>query len=294
MQGKRKKSVPPLERKKSMRELKTRLSVNVNKIATLRNARGGDIPNVTEMTRRLIESGAQGITIHPRPDERHIRRRDVYDLKDLLKKYSGRVEYNIEGYPSENFLKLMKDILPDQCTLVPDPPDVLTSNAGWRLTENKTLLKSAIRRLKALSIRTSLFIDPFSLTETELSTLRGLSPDRVELYTEQYASIWNTPQQKAVLAVYQKAARRVKILGIGINAGHDLNQQNLPDLLRAVPEIREVSIGQAFIAESLKEGMAGVLKSYLRRVQAKHRPQKDESDFLGPPRVPSVETDEGC
>ena len=250
-----------------MRELKTQLSVNVNKIATLRNARGGNIPNVTEMTRHLIESGAQGITIHPRPDGRHIRRRDVYDLKDLLKKYSGRVEYNIEGYPSEEFLRLMEDVLPDQCTLVPDPPDVLTSNAGWRLTENKTLLKSAIRRLKALSIRTSLFIDPFSLTETELSTLPELSPDRVELYTERYAESWNTPQQKAVLAVYQKAAGRVKVLGIGINAGHDLNQQNLSDLLRAVPEIREVSIGQAFIADSLKEGMARVLKSYLRRVQ---------------------------
>ena len=252
-----------------MSELKTRLSVNVNKIATLRNARGGGTPNVTEMTRHLIESGAEGITVHPRPDGRHIRRKDVYDLKDLLKKYSGRVEYNIEGYPSEKFLQLMEDILPDQCTLVPDPPDVLTSDAGWKLTENKTLLNSAIRKLKALSIRTSLFIDPFSLTETELSALRRLSPDRIELYTEQYAKSRNTPRQKAVLTVYQKAARRVKATGIGINAGHDLNQQNLSDLLRAVPEIEEVSVGQAFIADSLKEGMESVLKSYLRRVQIK-------------------------
>ena len=247
---------------------KTKLSVNVNKIATLRNARGKNIPDLLELTHLLIESGAEGITIHPRPDGRHIRRQDVYNLKNLLKNYSGKVEFNIEGYPSPSFLRLIADILPSQCTLVPDPPDVLTSNAGWKLKENKTLLKSVISNLKSLSVRVSLFIDPFLLNETELAVLKELAPHRIELYTEKYAESRNNPKErKTVLEKYKAIAKQVSLSGIEINAGHDLNQKNLPDLLKNIPEIRETSIGQAFIADSLKEGMARTLKSYLNIIR---------------------------
>ena len=256
-----------------MKKYKTKLSVNVNKIATLRNARGKNTPNLLELTRLLIESGAESITIHPRPDERHIRRKDVYDLKNLLANYSGKVEFNIEGYPSDSFLRLIADIIPSQCTLVPDPPNVLTSNAGWKLEENKTLLKSVISTLKSLSVRVSLFIDPFLLNEAEFSILKELAPHRIELYTEKYAESWSTPKKrKTVLKTYKTIAQKVFQSGIGINAGHDLNQENLPDLLKNIPEIREISIGQAFIADSLKEGMAHTLKSYLNIIR-ENRPK---------------------
>ena len=251
-----------------MKKNSSQLSINVNKIATLRNARGKNTPDLLELTRLLIESGAEGITIHPRPDERHIRRKDVYDLKNLLKNYSGKVEFNIEGYPSDSFLRLIVDIIPSQCTLVPDPPDVLTSNAGWKLEENKSLLKSVINKLKALSVRVSLFIDPFLLNETEFSVLKELAPHRIELYTERYAENWNAAQKrKAVLEKYKTVAQKVSRSGIGINAGHDLNQKNLPDLLKSIPEIKEISIGQAFIADSLKKGMTRTLKSYLKIIR---------------------------
>ena len=289
-----------------MKKHETKLSVNVNKIATLRNARGKNTPDLLELTCLLIESGAESITIHPRPDGRHIRRKDVYDLKNLLKNYSGKVEFNIEGYPSDSFLRLIADITPSQCTLVPDPPNVLTSNAGWKLQENKTLLKSVINTLKSLSVRVSLFIDPFLLyrsglkfedgfeeipasagvtkmagipsssqfsnrtgiNETEFSALKELAPHRIELYTEKYAESWSTPKKrKAVLETYRTVAQKVSRSGIGINAGHDLNQKNLPDLLKHIPEIKEISIGQAFIADSLKEGMPHTLKSYLNIIR---------------------------
>ena len=247
---------------------KIKLSVNVNKIATFRNARGKNIPDLLELTRLLIESGVEGITIHPRPDGRHIRRQDVYDLNNLLKSYSGKVEFNIEGYPSDSFLQLIADIIPTQCTLVPDPPDVLTSNAGWKLQENKTLLRSVINKLKSLSVRVSLFIDPFLLNETEFSALKELAPHRIELYTEKYAESWsNSKNRKPVLEKYKAIAKQVSLSGIEINAGHDLNQENLSDLLKNIPEIKEISIGQAFIADSLKEGMARTLKSYLNIIQ---------------------------
>ena len=251
-----------------MKENRTKLSINVNKIATLRNARGKNIPDLLEVTHFLIESGAESITVHPRPDERHIRRQDVYDLKNLLKEYAGKVEFNIEGYPSDSFLGLIEDIIPSQCTLVPDPPDVLTSNAGWKLEENKTLLKSVIKKLKSLSVRVSLFIDPFLLNETEFSVLKELAPHRIELYTEEYAESWSDPKKrKTVLEKYKAIAKQISLSRIEINAGHDLNQENLSDLLKHIPEIKEVSIGQAFIADSLKEGMACTLKSYLNIIQ---------------------------
>ena len=251
-----------------MKKNRTKLSINVNKIATLRNARGKNIPDLLEITRFLIEAGAESITIHPRPDERHIHRQDVYDLKNLLKGYAGKVDFNIEGYPSDSFLRLIEDIIPSQCTLVPDPPDVLTSNAGWKLEENKALLKSVIKKLKSLSVRVSLFIDPFLLNETEFSSLKELAPHRIELYTEQYAESWSEPKKrKTVLEKYKAIAKQVALSGIGINAGHDLNQENLSDLLKHIPEIKEVSIGQAFIADSLKGGMGYTLKSYLSIIQ---------------------------
>ncbi len=242
--------------------IKTKLSVNINKIATLRNARGKNIPDLLKMTKIIIEAGAEGITIHPRPDERHIRYADVIPLKNLIKKYKD-VEFNIEGYPSNKFLKLIEDVLPHQCTLVPDPPDVLTSNAGWKFVDNKTLLKQTVENFKKLKIRSSLFLDPFSMTDTEWEALKAISPDRVELYTESYAENWNTKREKEVLFEYKKTASKASQLKIGINAGHDLNQKNLAKFLETIPEVKEISIGQALIAESLEESLASVVGKYL-------------------------------
>ena len=242
-----------------------KLSVNINKIATLRNARGKNTPDILEMTQHLISTGAEGITVHPRPDERHIRYKDVSDLKNLLKKYHGAVEFNIEGYPSEKFLQLVEDTVPTQCTLVPDPPNVLTSNAGWNLKKNKELLKTVLKRLNPLPMRVSLFVDPTE--EIPFPVLKDLAPHRIELYTEAYGESWNTPKQNAVLKKYKDTARRAVSLNVGVNAGHDLNQKNLPDLLRAVPEILEVSIGQALISDCLIEGVKKTLQSYFKIVK---------------------------
>ena len=255
------KPIKKMIKNKTMRKL----SVNINKIATLRNARGKNTPDILEMTKRLISAGAESITVHPRPDERHIRYRDVSDLKNLLKTYHGAVEFNIEGYPSEKFLRLMEDTVPTQCTLVPDPPNVLTSNAGWNLNKNKEFLKKVIKRLNSLPMRVSLFVDPAK--EIPFPILKDLTPHRIELYTEAYGETWNTPKQNAVLKKYKDTARRTVTLNMGVNAGHDLNQHNLPDLLQAVPEILEVSIGQALISDCLIEGVEKTLKSYLKIVK---------------------------
>ena len=241
---------------------KTKLSVNVNKVASLRNARGKNIPNLISITKLILQTPVHGITVHPRPDERHIRETDVFDLKKLLEKYPDK-EYNIEGYPSQKFLSLVKKVKPQQCTLVPDPPEVLTSNAGWDFFHNKNLLKEVVQELRSLNIRSSLFMDPLSMDQKQELALQEISPYRVELYTESYAEGWNKPQQKKLLSLYKKQALKVRSLNIKINAGHDLNQKNLFDLLKAIPEIEEVSIGQALIAEALEEGLPSVIKKYL-------------------------------
>ena len=252
---------------------KTRLSVNINKIATLRNARGGNIPDLCYFAQKVLESGAGGITIHPRPDQRHILYQDVWDIKKLMQKYPSK-ELNIEGYPSTKFIQLVQKIQPDQCTLVPDPPHVLTSNAGWDFYKKQNLLKKTIQELKQKNIRVSLFLDPLKMNSQQYQALKEIihgeiSPDRVELYTEAYARHFRT--NKTVLAKYKACAQTLVKMGIGINAGHDLNQKNLSTLLQSIPQIQEVSIGQALIAESLEHGLLKVIRSYLKIINTAYK-----------------------
>lgn len=235
----------------------TKLSVNVNKIATLRNSRGKNIPNLLQMTLDIIKFGADGITIHPRPDERHIKKQDVYDLANNI-----NVELNIEGYPSAEFMQLIAEIRPAQCTLVPDPPHVLTSNAGWNVKKNFHELVTIIEQLRAIQVRSSLFIDPVDINSQTLELLSQLKCDRVELYTEAYADSFATYDQEKTLELYKNAATSIYNLGIAINAGHDLNLHNLPTFIKNIPFIKEVSIGHALIADALYFGMADTIKKY--------------------------------
>lgn len=235
-----------------------KLSVNVNKVATLRNARGKDLPNVLQESLKIISFGGQGITVHPRPDGRHIRWPDVYELKNHID-----VELNIEGYPSEDFLKKVLDVEPAQCTLVPDPPDVLTSNAGWKVFGNEELLTKTIETLKAKDIRISFFVDPMKIEMKELLTLRDMGADRVELYTEAYADAHKAGQAQEVFSLYQKCATLAKSMGLGVNAGHDLNLENLTDFNKAIPELDEVSIGHALVCDALNLGWQETIRRYL-------------------------------
>jgi pyridoxine 5-phosphate synthase len=236
----------------------TRLSVNINKIATLRNSRGGKIPDVTEAAIRCQESGAQGITVHPRPDERHIKKQDVYDLIPVIK-----TEFNIEGFPSRAFLDLVKDVQPDQVTLVPDPPDALTSNQGWDTLKNKSLLRGIIEELHAGNIRTSIFIG----TGIEMiEAAKDTGTDRIELYTEPYASSFPIDRDAAV-APFRNAAIKANQLGLGINAGHDLNLANLKYFKDQVPGLLEVSIGHALIADALYLGLEKTIHLYLEQLR---------------------------
>lgn len=242
----------------------TRLSVNVNKLATLRNARGKNSPNVLEMTKEIAQWGAHSITVHPRPDGRHIRKSDVFEISAQLKNLPSPIELNIEGYPSEDFLNLITEVGPTQCTLVPDAPNALTSNAGWPLAENKARLKEISQRLKERGICGSLFVDPHSWSHNETLALEDIAPSRVELYTENFAVHFDTPKLQETLAPYQSLAHIAKNLHIGVNAGHDLNQQNLGTLVQAIPFIDEVSIGHALICEALYDGMEPTIKNYLK------------------------------
>jgi len=246
----------------------TKLSVNVNKLATLRNSRGKNLPDVGEFARRILGWGAQGITVHPRPDGRHIRSGDVIALSALVREQNAsgakRAEFNIEGYPSSDYLALVDDVRPDQATLVPDPPEALTSSAGWRLHENRNFLSQVIRHLRKANVRVSIFIEPQTMTDNDYEVLGELKPDRVELYTEAFADAFGTANESKVLALYRSAAERARELGIGVNAGHDLNQRNLAALLRAIPWIAEVSIGHALICEALDAGMESTIRAYLR------------------------------
>jgi pyridoxine 5-phosphate synthase len=236
----------------------TVLSVNVNKIALLRNSRGRDFPSVIAFAKRVIGLGVKGITVHPRPDERHITRRDIRELTSFLADYPG-VEFNIEGYPSEDFMELVLNAKPDQCTLVPDAPDQLTSDHGWDISAHKSLLSNVLGRLRDAGIRSSLFLDP----DVEMvERVPSVGADRIELYTESYAQAFDSDSQDAVLEKYRVAALRATQLGLGLNAGHDLDLANLGEFL-TIPSILEVSIGHALIVESLDQGVDKVVARYL-------------------------------
>lgn len=233
----------------------TKLSVNINKIATLRNARGENNPDVMKTALLIEDLGAHGITVHPRPDERHIKRADVFLLKKQL-----RTEFNIEGYPSEDFIALMQEIRPHQITLVPDPPHVLTSNAGFKFDGDEDFLQSAITKLKPCGSRISIFIDPIDFMNRDAAAIKNCGTDRIELYTKSYA---DHPACPTTLSRYVDLAQRVQALGIGINAGHDLSLDNLQNFLAAVPNVLEVSIGHALICDALLLGLPETMRRYL-------------------------------
>ncbi len=233
----------------------TKLSVNINKIATIRNARGGNTPSVVEAAINCQKFGADGITIHPRPDERHITKTDVYDIKPIIS-----TEYNIEGYPSTDFIKMVIDILPEQVTLVPDGPDVITSSVGWDTIKFQDYLKEIIAEFKEHGIRTSIFIDPkFEMIEG--AKLCGT--DRVELYTEDYAKGFSINKEKAI-APYILAANKASELCLEINAGHDLSLENLEYFAKNIPNLAEVSIGHALISDALYLGLENAIQMYKR------------------------------
>ncbi len=231
----------------------TKLSVNINKIATLRNSRGGNNPSVVEAAVKTQEFGADGITIHPRPDERHIRYEDVYELKSVV-----NTEYNIEGYPNETFIQIVLEVKPTQVTLVPDPPGVLTSNAGWNTIEHGDFLKEVIARFKKAGIRTSIFIET---DEKMIRAAKDVGADRIELYTESYAVGFPKDRESAI-APFRKAANVANEIGLGINAGHDLNLENLPYFKQNISCLLEVSIGHALISDALYLGMSNAVKMY--------------------------------
>ncbi len=236
----------------------TRLSVNINKIATLRNARGGNVPDVLKVALDCEKFGAQGITVHPRPDQRHIRFFDVEILKENIK-----TEFNIEGYPSEDFIRMVIAIKPAQVTLVPDPPDALTSNAGWDTLKNKSFLFDIIHRFKAAEIRTSLFVDT-KIVNIENALQTGT--DRIELYTEPYAANFHLNKEKAI-APFIEAAKVASKIGLGINAGHDLNLINLKYFANNIPGLKEVSIGHALISDALYFGLENTIAKYLKELE---------------------------
>jgi pyridoxine 5-phosphate synthase len=236
----------------------TKLSVNVNKLATLRNSRGKNNPDVLKTTLDIIAYGAQGITVHPRPDGRHIRKEDVYAIAKAI-----NVEFNIEGYPDKELLSLVKEVKPAQCTLVPDPPHVLTSNAGWLIEKNAAFLQETIAELHKDSIRVSLFIDPLTITEKDIELLTLTGTDRVELYTEVYADDFGTSQAEKTLTIFKQVAAEVNRLGIDLNAGHDLNLHNLRHFVTEIPAIKEVSIGHALICDALQFGLKETITQYL-------------------------------
>ena len=232
----------------------TRLSININKVATLRNARGGNLPDVEQFAMDCERFGAQGITVHPRPDERHIRRSDVFALKDKI-----TTEFNIEGNPTESFMQLVGEVRPTQVTLVPDDPTQLTSNHGWNTIRNKERLRSIVAFFHERGIRVSIFVDA-DAAMVEAASLTGA--DRVELYTGPYAELYDK-DPRAAIAMYRPAAEKAKEMGLGLNAGHDLNLRNLNAFIKAFPWLDEVSIGHAVIADALYLGIEQTIKRYL-------------------------------
>lgn len=235
-----------------------KLSVNLNKIALLRNTRTLGIPSITRAAQIVIRAGADGITVHPRPDGRHVRTDDVRELAELLKAAPG-VEFNIEGNPFHNLLEFVRDVRPHQCTLVPDESGQFTSDHGWDLSKDAARLTPIVTELKSLGVRVSLFMDP---VPAAMPLIRALGADRIELYTEPYAQAFGTENQTKVMNLYMAAAIAAQSEGLGINAGHDLNLDNLPALVHAIPGLSEVSIGHALVADALEFGLAETVKRY--------------------------------
>jgi pyridoxine 5-phosphate synthase len=233
----------------------TQLSVNLNKVALLRNTRTIGIPSVNDAARTCIEAGAHGITVHPRPDERHIRSSDVYELAEML-----TVEFNIEGNPFPRFMEIVRKVKPTQCTLVPDTPDAFTSDHGWDLSEHGNRLRPIIQELKDLGIRVSLFMDP---DIDQIQRAREVGTDRIELYTEPYATAFREGDVEPVFEQYARSAQKAQEIGLGVNAGHDLNLKNLGKFC-SIPGILEVSIGHALIAEALEMGLFNTVQEYLK------------------------------
>lgn len=236
----------------------TKLSVNINKIATLRNSRGGDVPNLIKFATDVQNYGAQGITIHPRPDERHIRYQDARDLKPIV-----HTEYNIEGNPIKKFMDLVLEVKPTQVTLVPDAVDAITSNAGWDTIQHKDFLTEVIAEFKNHGIRTSIFVDP---VVEMIEGAKAVGTDRIELYTEEFAHQYSKGNEKAIQP-YINCAIRANELGIGINAGHDLSLDNIEFFAEKIPNLQEVSIGHALISESLYLGIENVVNMYLNKLK---------------------------
>ncbi|MBS0415186.1 MAG: pyridoxine 5'-phosphate synthase [Proteobacteria bacterium] len=236
------------------------LSVNVNKVALVRNTRHLGIPSVTRAAELCLQAGANGITVHPRPDQRHIRPQDVDELAELMRRWP-RAEFNIEGNPTQNLLDFIRRVRPNQATFVPDSEDQFTSDHGWSFPPDAPRLQPLIAECRQLGVRVSLFMDP---VPQQMAAARAVGADRVELYTEPYAAAWGTPDQAAQLQRYAAAAQAALDAGLGVNAGHDLNLDNLPAFVRAVPGLAEVSIGHAFIADALEQGYAATTQAYLR------------------------------
>lgn len=236
----------------------TRLSVNINKIATLRNARGGNNPDVVKTAMDCERFGAEGITVHPRPDERHIRYSDVMQLKDVVK-----TEFNIEGYPDERYLRIIRETVPAQATLVPDPPNAITSNSGWDTLQHASFLADVIAEIHALGVRVSVFVDP---VPRMVEGAARAGADRIELYTEPYAREFTVNKEVAVKP-YIESARIAQEVGLGINAGHDLNLDNLGFLAASLPRLDEVSIGHALVCDALYLGLENTIQLYLRALK---------------------------
>jgi pyridoxine 5-phosphate synthase len=241
----------------------TALSVNVNKIALLRNTRHLGIPSVAQAATLCLQAGADGITVHPRPDERHIRAQDVHELAALLKAWP-QAEYNIEGNPFHNLMAFVRQLRPAQCTFVPDSAGQFTSDHGWDLQADGERLRPLIAEAHSFGTRVSLFMDPLPQA---MALARAVGADRVELYTEPYAAAHGSPRQAAVLAEFTAAAAAAQQAGLGVNAGHDLNQANLADFLRAVPGVLEVSIGHALVADALEVGLPETVRGYQRCIR---------------------------
>ncbi len=248
--------------------MNTALSVNLNKVALVRNTRHLGIPSLVRAARLCLQAGANGITVHPRPDERHIRAQDVFDLADVLKAWPDR-EYNIEGNPFHNLMDFLRQVRPHQATFVPDSEGQFTSDHGWSFPFDAERLRPLIAECQALGVRVSVFMDP---EPAQMALARAAGADRVELYTEPYAAAWGGAAQGEQLRRYAAAARAALDAGLGVNAGHDLNRDNLADFLRAVPGVAEVSIGHALIADALELGYVRTVEGYLACIDAANAP----------------------